>query len=379
MSVQVERRRHPRVRLAGKKVVVRSDVSQGEPGIVCELHDVSVGGLRCASARTLPVDGGEVVIEFPVLALWRHHVLRLPARAVRSGPEPSMYAFELTAVTDSAEARRFEGFVRRAAVASHKLLEERRGLDRQVEEALEMVQLGLPRHDGARPRVVMLTSPMPGPTGFLTAGLAVVLARQGDSVLAVDVDLGNPKLHRLLGVGMSPGVADWLEAPGLEIAALTQLGSGGVRVLPAGDASPSRVSCGRAAIALLIERLRHSGAWYVLINAPACLVAADAGLLSELADDVFLVLRSEGSSEAEVAESGALLRRHDAHVRGAILTDSQVAPDWSGLSGFLGSITRPFARARRAIAASRARSTIARRVETPGTVALGESGIDHSR
>jgi Mrp family chromosome partitioning ATPase len=384
VSVQVERRRHPRLAIARRVIVSPSE--QRGPGVVCELHDVGAGGLRCASpSARLDAAGREVVVELKVPSFWGHRKLRLPARLIRSGPEPGMYAFEITAAAGSREARQFELFLRRASTASHRALEDRAGIDRQIEEALRMVQLGLPRHDEARPRVVMLTSPTPGATGFLAAGLAVVLEGQGDRALVVDLDFRDPVLHRLLGVRQSPGVVDWLRGGAVdrELLSVAQAGLSGVRVVPAGEADQQRLSCGRAAMASLVEGLRPADARYVIVNAPSCLITADAGLLSEVADDVLLVLRSEATTEAEVVEAGALLTRHGAQVRGVILTDAPSMPDWtSRVSAFLGQVKsrsladRP---AGRDEAASEPGSPIARQVRFPDAVAGGELGGDDRR
>lgn len=379
MSVQVERRRYPRLAIA--KHVIVSRPSEPGPGLVCELHDVGAGGLRLASpAAALDVQGREVVIEVKVPAFWGQRKLRLPARLVRSGPEPAMYAFEITAAAGSREAKHLEAFLRRAAAASDRALEDRPGIDRQIEEALRMVQLGLPRHEESRPRIVMLTSPTPGATGFLAAGLSVVLEGQGDRALAVDLDFRDPVLHRLLGVRRSPGVAEWIRGGAVdrELLSVAQSGMGHVRVLPAGDADARRLSCGRAAMASLVEGLRLADARYVIVNAPSCLVTADAGLLSEVADDVLLVLRSEASTEAEVVEAGALLARHGAQIRGVVLTDAPSLPDWtSRVSAFLGQVkSRSLAndQARRDDAASESRSPIARQVRFPDAIAGRELG-----
>jgi Mrp family chromosome partitioning ATPase len=319
-----ERRRYPRIPVAGKDVLVLPNASRLGSGIACELRDISLGGVRCAAPHSMVFRGGaDLYIELVVPTWWSHRRLRLPVRAVRSGPGSSVHAFELLATARPREARHFEAFVHRAAAASHRMLLERRSIDRQIEDALYMAQLGLSHHGGARPRIVMLTSPSAADAkAFLTAGLAVVLARQ-EATIAVDLDCADPALHRLFDVGMSPGAADWFQAGAQvsDLAGLLRPGIGGVRVLPAGRGDAPRIAAGRAATGALVEALRQTDAQSVLINAPPCLVAADAGLLSEVADDALLVLSSGVSTEHEVVEARSLLDRHNAPVRGVILTD----------------------------------------------------------
>jgi Mrp family chromosome partitioning ATPase len=322
-----ERRRHPRLALAGRPAVVAGPGEADRADV--EIRDLSLGGIRCSTTGAAPgAEGREVEIAFEVPGRWQRRVLRLSARIIRVGPEPSTCAFELIGAADSPDMKRLEAFLGRAGSAGTASGADRSMLDRQVAEAFRMIQLGLSPVDAAGPRVVVVTTPTPAATGFLAAGLAVVLAGQGEATIAVDLDLPHPSLHRLLGVPAAPGLADWIrQGTAGEIDRHALPGTGGVRVVPAGALERDRLSCGRPALASLVDALRRTDARYVVIHAPACLTAADAGFVSELADDVLLVLRADGSSEAEVVAAGALLARHGAHLRGVILTHAPPGSD----------------------------------------------------
>ena len=380
MNDSSERRRHPRVSLAGKTVRIAPRRLEGVT-FVGEIRDLSVSGLRC-HIEVSRIPGTDAVVEIDVPRLLTSRRLRFPARLCWSEPDSSTLAFELLAPDGSRELKSLGSFVERARRVRRELLDRRRESDLLIEEALRMAQLSLPQNTGDEPRIVMMTSPLnEEEKSLIASGLAVVLARQGEPVLAVDADLGHPALHRVFDVSLRPGVADWLDAAvgqtehaaertfAPEVENLVQEGVGGVRVVAAGCGDALRNPPGRASVSALVRALRKTSYRYVVVNAPAMLVAAEAGLLSELADDVLLVLRAGVSKERHVVEVRGLLERHRANVRGTVLTehDDIFAP---------GSERRPVARwsERRAVA-SAGTSTHRALFPTPPTDSPGHSGL----
>jgi capsular exopolysaccharide synthesis family protein len=147
---------------------------------------------------------------------------------------------------------------------------------------------------GQPPRTLVVTSPDPQAGKSLTAAnLAVGLAQTGRRVVLVDANLRRPALHEYFGLANESGLSTLLTATdGSPAPYLRATGVDGLRLLPAGPASPQAPQLlGSAAFAGLVARLRDD-ADLVILDSPSLLAVVDAALLTEHADATLLVARA---------------------------------------------------------------------------------------
>ena len=143
-------------------------------------------------------------------------------------------------------------------------------------------------------RSIVVTSATAGDGKTLTTlNLALTMAQEFHRrVIAVDADLRNGSLHRLLGLGARPGLADVLAGEVTLDEALVDLVDYGLTVLPAGT-RPERPAelLGSAAMRSLTDTL---GTQFdrILFDTPPALPLADVPTLAPLADGIILVVRA---------------------------------------------------------------------------------------
>jgi MinD-like ATPase involved in chromosome partitioning or flagellar assembly len=108
-----------------------------------------------------------------------------------------------------------------------------------------------------------------GGTGksFLTASLAVTLARMGKTVIAVDADLGAPNLHILMGI-RNPGksLLDTIESHTSAEQALQETREPGVRMLACTGDSPGLADLAAEVRSEMIRHVRALAADHVLLD-----------------------------------------------------------------------------------------------------------------
>jgi tyrosine-protein kinase len=187
---------------------------------------------------------------------------------------------------------------------------------RRLRTSVEFANLDL------KAKVMMVTSCV-GEEGKTTtlSNLAVALARAGHRVALVDLDLRKPKVDRIFGLELRPGLADVAierieldralvpvrlrTAEPVQLARATRRGSrehpgtggspheplGELFVLPSGflPASPGEL-VGTQAVATVISRLRDEMD-FVLVDAPPMLTVSDAAVLSKRVDAILVVVR----------------------------------------------------------------------------------------
>jgi succinoglycan biosynthesis transport protein ExoP len=153
---------------------------------------------------------------------------------------------------------------------------------------------------GGRPRIIQVTSTMPG-EGKTT--LAVSLARSaaaaGELVLLVDADLRLGGASQIFGKSNAPGLVDVLTSTTDTAAAIHLDERTGIYILPAGSRAmnpPSLLDSDR-----MQELMRQAGSAFdrVIIDSPPVAVAVDSAILSRVADRVvFAVKWSDTAREA---------------------------------------------------------------------------------
>jgi succinoglycan biosynthesis transport protein ExoP len=176
------------------------------------------------------------------------------------------------------------------------------------------------RAGAAGAKVLQVTSPGAGEgKTTLATNLAVSIAQSGKTVVLVDADLRNPRLHHLWGVPGDVGLSSVLAgATGLE-AALRPGPRPGLTVLPGGPlpASPAELLASPLLPEVLATlRQRYD---YVLIDSPPLLGVADPAVLVPRVDQVLLTLRLSRTDRDQAAEARQLLDMLGARVLGVVI------------------------------------------------------------
>ena len=172
---------------------------------------------------------------------------------------------------------------------------------RRLRTSLELANLG------TEAKTIMVTSPAAVQGKSTTiANLAVALARSGQSVALVDLDLRQPVIASYFGAESQAGVTDValgraeledalvrvrIPAPTTRARGMPGAAAGRLRVLTAGPPPPSPGEfVGTKALAQILERLRAEYD-YVLIDAPPILAVGDAMTISTRVDAMFAIVR----------------------------------------------------------------------------------------
>lgn len=151
-------------------------------------------------------------------------------------------------------------------------------------------------HHPEQPRVLLVSSPMPGDGKTITAvNLAGVLALQEDlRVLLVDCDFRRSSLTKLLGLdaGSSAGLSEVLRGhASLESSLVSIERFPNLYVLPPGDPNPNASELlSTANWQILLERFRREFR-FTIFDAPPVGIVADYELLQLACDGVVLVAR----------------------------------------------------------------------------------------
>lgn len=150
---------------------------------------------------------------------------------------------------------------------------------------------------GPNPRVIVMTSALPGDgKTFTSINLALSLAHERDvSVVLVDADIPKPHVSRIFGVDAEPGLTDALASVDLDIESLVlPTDVGNLSVLPAGrgaDNATELLASARMG-AVLTRLLSRHPRRIVLLDSPPLLVSSEARSLVAIAGQLVMVVRS---------------------------------------------------------------------------------------
>jgi polysaccharide biosynthesis transport protein len=180
--------------------------------------------------------------------------------------------------------------------------------------------------DAQRPKVVLITSAIPGEgKSTVAANLARTLALGGASVVLVDGDMRKGKLHDLMGLPQQPGLAEALSAPG-ELDKVIQ-----TNCLPNLSFIARGSAPGHSGDLLLASRLDELLTQlrdrfdYVLIDSSPVFAADDASTLAPMVDGTLFVVRSRFSRAGAVREAIELLYQRNARVLGVIFNQANAS------------------------------------------------------
>jgi receptor protein-tyrosine kinase len=140
---------------------------------------------------------------------------------------------------------------------------------------------------------LVVTSPSPAEgKSFTAANLAIAQAQlEGNRTLLLDCDFRRPIVHGLFQIDRTPGLTDLLLGKAELSDILVRLEGTNLWVIPAGSAviNPLELLNLRE-VRILLEQLPRLFNW-IILDSPPLLFAADANLLSTLADGAVLVVR----------------------------------------------------------------------------------------
>ncbi|HZG93117.1 MAG TPA: CpsD/CapB family tyrosine-protein kinase [Mycobacteriales bacterium] len=190
--------------------------------------------------------------------------------------------------------------------------------DPAVGATIRSLRTYLEQESRQRPlHVLAVTSSQPGEgKSTIASAYAAAVARLETDVLLIDADLRRPGIHRYLGLGASPGLAEVLRGKSTLRTA--------VRPGPVARMSVLTTTVDPDAGDLLARRcaevLAEARALYgvVIVDCPPLLAGDDARTLATQADGVLLVAAT-GVLVQSVAEASLILEALDARVLGVVL------------------------------------------------------------
>jgi tyrosine-protein kinase Etk/Wzc len=191
----------------------------------------------------------------------------------------------------------------------------------QVIEAFRELRLSLVHaHGAAGPLVTVVSSSGSGDgKSFISGNLALSFAEQGHRTLLIDGDIRRGAQHRLLGVTGKPGLTDYLKGKATLEEAVRPTSYPLLHLLPCG----ARLQGGVELLGSprMVELLRELRARFqvIVIDSPPLGAGVDPFVLSTLAGNVMLVLRTDYTDRQYTEAKLALLDRLPVRVLGAVL------------------------------------------------------------
>jgi Mrp family chromosome partitioning ATPase len=144
----------------------------------------------------------------------------------------------------------------------------------------------------------------------IATGVAAAMAADLDrSIVLVEVDLGHPGVHQLLGINPEPGLAEYLRGECALSEAIHQI-SDKLFVLPAGDGAkeaPNLIY--RLARADLRTRMNTTDALLVL-DLPPVFTSSYGALAASMAEALVFVVHAGSTTDEQVRESLTRLREN---------------------------------------------------------------------
>jgi capsular exopolysaccharide synthesis family protein len=177
------------------------------------------------------------------------------------------------------------------------------GSDTRAAEQYRIIRTKL-RHHPAQPKMILISSPMPGDGKTISAAnLAGVLALQENvRVLLVDCDFRRGSLTKLLGLDLSgaPGLGEVLRGEATLESALVSIAQfPNLYVLPPGNPSPNPSELLSTAKWEALTALFRREFRFTIFDAPPVGAVADYELLQLACDGVVLVARQDHTNRQQ--------------------------------------------------------------------------------
>jgi capsular exopolysaccharide synthesis family protein len=177
------------------------------------------------------------------------------------------------------------------------------GSDTRAAEQYRIIRTKI-RHHPAQPRMILISSPMPGDGKTVSAAnLAGVLALQENvRVLLVDCDFRRASLTKLLGLDLSgaPGLGEVLRGEATLESALVSIAQfPNLYVLPPGKSNPNPSELLSTAKWEALTELFRREFRFTIFDAPPVGAVADYELLQLACDGVVLVARQDHTNRQQ--------------------------------------------------------------------------------
>lgn len=178
-------------------------------------------------------------------------------------------------------------------------------------------------HDG-QVRTILVTSANPGEgKSSVTANLSAALANAGYSVMAIDADLRNPRLHGVFGVKDSQGLTDVLVGRAEPEEVIRESGDDGLKVITCGPMPPNPSELlNSARMQDLIERVRQSADFVVIDSAPV-LAVTDCAVLAPKVDGVLVVAEAGVTTREDAKRMVETLANDRVRLLGVVLNKTR--------------------------------------------------------
>jgi exopolysaccharide/PEP-CTERM locus tyrosine autokinase len=200
---------------------------------------------------------------------------------------------------------------------------------RQIKRPLvERAIKGKAPEGGQDPRVVMITSALPGEgKSFTSSNLSFSLARERDiSVLLVDADILKPRTSEVFGVKQEPGLMDALADEKVSIESLV-LGTNirGLSILPAGQfvEGAAELLLSNRMRQILADLLAYDPRRLIVLDSPPLLPTSEGRALTKVSGQVVLVARAGQTPVQALKDAIALL--DPARFGGIVLNDAHLS------------------------------------------------------
>ncbi len=158
--------------------------------------------------------------------------------------------------------------------------------------------------DRPMPRVIMVTSALPGEgKTLISSNLAIAIAKGEDQqVLLVDCDLRKPSLHELFKYPPSLGVSEIIQGKADISECLLSTPIENLTILPAAKeppANPSELLESKKTGALIKDLADRDGNWFIIIDSPPIQATVDPKILADVVEGIIMVIRYRYTTEAE--------------------------------------------------------------------------------
>jgi protein-tyrosine kinase len=169
---------------------------------------------------------------------------------------------------------------------------------------------------------LLITSTIPEEgKSTVAANLATILARrQQPKILLLEGDLRRPSLAKQFGLGIIPGLSEWLQGELRPIQHIYRLEGPNLWLLPAGRPPENPLELMQSG--RLSELLNQLSTWFdwIIIDSPPILPLADTSVWARLADGILLVTR-EGTTKRGMLQRG-LQALEQSKLLGAVVNSS---------------------------------------------------------
>jgi polysaccharide biosynthesis transport protein len=177
---------------------------------------------------------------------------------------------------------------------------------------------------GKRPRVILVTSAIPGDgKSMTTANLAITMALGGSRVLLIDADMRKGLLHRRLGLEATPGLSEVLTATTHWKEAVRNTQIPNLTLLPRGNPSrnPGEMFLNKSMRDLIAELAREFDC--VIFDTAPVMAADDVTSLAPHVEGVLFVIRANYTSARIARAALDLLYQREVSVLGLVLNGVQ--------------------------------------------------------